>query len=179
MGRDWYRNECLRQLNDTKFYRRLDTDISSDILTRVQFYIKQLHKDGVIDDKTKKFLIQADPKPGRFYILPKIHKQGNPGRPVVSSNGHPTECISQFVYYYFKLLVTATKQHPSSKTLHISLTNLTNLETYPVTLSLSHCITLYKHSTHSTQRGYWCLSTLSQYPWPAYLNHTHWDSFPR
>ena len=70
MDRNWYINECLRQLNDTKFYRRLETDITSDIQTRVQFFIKRLHKDGVIDDKTKQFLIQADPKPGRFYILP-------------------------------------------------------------------------------------------------------------
>ena len=28
IDRDWNINECLRQLNDTKFYRRLDTDIS-------------------------------------------------------------------------------------------------------------------------------------------------------
>ena len=34
---------------------------------------------------------------GRFYLLPKIHKAGNPGRPVVSANGHPTEKISEFV----------------------------------------------------------------------------------
>ena len=102
MDRDWYINECLRQLNDTKFYRRLDTDITSDIQTRVEFFIKRLHKDGFID------YIQTDSKPGRFYILPKIHKHGNPGRPIVSSNGHPTERISQFVDYYIKPLVHKT-----------------------------------------------------------------------
>ena len=108
MDRDWYINECLRQLSDAKFYRRLNTDITSDIQTRIQFYIKQMHKDGIIDDKTRRFLIQTDPKPGRFYILPKIHKQGNPGRPIVSSNGHPTERISQFVDYHLKPLVHKT-----------------------------------------------------------------------
>ena len=36
-------------------------------------------------------------KAGRFYILSKIHKEGNPGRPIISSNGHPTERISEFV----------------------------------------------------------------------------------
>ena len=97
MDRDWYINECLRQLNDAKFYRRLDTDITSDNQTRVEFVTKRLHKDGVIDYKTKQFLIQTDPKPGRFYILPKIHKHGNPGRPIVLSNGHPTERISQLL----------------------------------------------------------------------------------
>ena len=42
---------------------------------------------------------------GRFYILPNIHKQGNPGRPIISSNGHPTERISEFVDYHLKPLV--------------------------------------------------------------------------
>ena len=89
MDCDWYINECLRQFNDTEFYRRLDTDITSHIQTRVQFFIKRLHKDDVIDDKTKQFLIQNDLKPGRFYILPKIHKHGNPGRSILSSKRLP------------------------------------------------------------------------------------------
>ena len=41
--------------------------------------------------------VQSEPKPGYFYILLKIHKHGNPGRRIVSSNGHPTERISEFV----------------------------------------------------------------------------------
>ena len=31
MNRDWYIDECLRQLNDVKFYRTLDKDITDDI----------------------------------------------------------------------------------------------------------------------------------------------------
>ena len=108
LRRDWYINECLRQLSDTKFYRQLNTDITKDIQTRVRIYVERMHKDNVIDDETKRFLIQTDPKAGRFYILPKIHKQGNPGRPIVSSNGHPTERISQFVDYHLKPLVHTT-----------------------------------------------------------------------
>ena len=37
--------------------------------------------------------------------LPKIHKVNNPGRPIVSSNNHPTERISQFVDFHLKPLV--------------------------------------------------------------------------
>jgi hypothetical protein len=45
------------------------------------------------------YLTPEDPKPGRFYLLPKIHKENNPGRPtcIVSANGHPTEKISEFI----------------------------------------------------------------------------------
>ena len=65
-----------------------------------------MYKDNYIDEKTKQYLIQSDPKAGRFYILPKIHKQGNPGRPIVSSNSHPTERISEFVDFFLQPLVT-------------------------------------------------------------------------
>ena len=75
MDRDWYINECLRQLNNNKVYRQLDSDITSDIQTRIRLYVNNMYKDTIIDDKTKKFLVQTDPKPGRFYILPKIHNE--------------------------------------------------------------------------------------------------------
>ena len=60
----------------------------------------------MIDDETAKYLKENSPKPGRFYIIPKIHKQGHPGRPIVSSNSHPTERISQFVDHHLQPLVT-------------------------------------------------------------------------
>ena len=50
MDRDWYINECLRQLNDTKFYRPLDNDITDDIQKRVQVYIERMLHDKIIDD---------------------------------------------------------------------------------------------------------------------------------
>ena len=61
--------------------------------------------DKLIDKKNRQYLLHRDPKPGRFYILPKIHKVNNPGRPIVSSNNHPTERISQFVYFHLNPLV--------------------------------------------------------------------------
>ena len=108
MDRDWYITEYLRQLNDSKFYKTLDTDITGDIQKRIQVYAERMHRDDIIDEYTKRFLIQSNPKAGRFYVLPKIHKQGNPGRPIVSSNGHPTERIPQFVDFHLKPLVQTT-----------------------------------------------------------------------
>ena len=101
MDRDWYITECLRQLNDSKFYKTLDTDITGDIQKRIQVYAERMHRDDIIDEHTKRFLIQSNPKAG-FYVLRKIHKQGNPGCPIVSSNGHPTERNSQFVDFHLK-----------------------------------------------------------------------------
>ena len=54
--------------------------------------------------KNKQYLLHEDPKPGRFYNLPKSHKVNNPSRPIVSSNNQPTECISQFVDFHRQTL---------------------------------------------------------------------------
>ena len=105
MDKTWYIDECNRQLTDTKFYQHLDEDITADIQKRVTFYVNRMHKDKLINDKTKQYLIQSDVKPGRFYILPKVHKPGNPGRPIVSSNSHLTERLSHFVDYHLQPLV--------------------------------------------------------------------------
>jgi hypothetical protein len=57
------------------------------------------------------YLQVPDPKPGRFYVLPKIHKRGVPGRPICSSNGHPTEHISEFVDDYIKKYATLNESY--------------------------------------------------------------------
>ena len=46
----------------------------------------------------------------QFYISPKIHKEGNPGRPVVSSTNCHTANISKYVDYHLQPIV---KQIPS------------------------------------------------------------------
>ena len=50
MDRDRYINECLLQLNDTKFYRPLNNDITDDIQKRVQVYVERMLHDKIIDD---------------------------------------------------------------------------------------------------------------------------------
>ena len=95
---------------NAKFYRQLDGDITDTIQQRVTVYIERMFNDGYIDKKTKKYLVQTNVKPGRFYILPKIHKAGNPGCPIVLSNSHPTEHISHS-------LLTTTMINPLVSTL--------------------------------------------------------------
>ena len=42
-------------------------------------------------------MVSEDVNLRRSYLLPKVHKQGCPGRPVISGCGTPTEKISAFV----------------------------------------------------------------------------------
>ena len=97
----WYLNECHRKLNDTKYYQKQSSDLTSKIHERVKEYTTRLP----VNETFKYFSFNSDPKTSRFYILPKIHKQGNPRRPIISSSNHPTERIYEFVDYHLKLLV--------------------------------------------------------------------------
>ena len=98
MDYNWYVDECLRQLNDNKYYQKQTKDLTEKIQQRIKEYTSRMYNDKLIDEKTYKYLTSnPNPRAGRFYILPKIQKQGNPGRPIISSNGHPTERISEFV----------------------------------------------------------------------------------
>ena len=97
MDRDHYVSEAERQLNDSTFYKPLDHDPTPEFAKQVSDTVSEMHDQGLISEKNMAYLIVDQPKAGRFYLLPKIHKAGNPGRPIVFANGHPTEKISEFV----------------------------------------------------------------------------------
>jgi len=82
---------CERQLSDDRLYNKLDKDPT-----------KQFS-----DEITNEYLIPDSPNPDRFYLLPTIHKANNPGRPIVSANGHPTEKISEFVDFHLRQHIEA------------------------------------------------------------------------
>ena len=66
-----------------------------------------MYTDGAIKKNAKDFLIPSSPKISRLCLLPKLHKPGIPGRPIVSSCGSPTENISRFVDYFLQPLTRA------------------------------------------------------------------------
>ena len=69
---------------------------------RVIFYVDIRTNSN---DKTSPQFIQCHVKPGQFYILPKVHKSGNPQGPIVSSDSHPMERLSHFVGYHLQPLI--------------------------------------------------------------------------
>ena len=59
MDRDWYIDECLRQLNNTKFYKLLDSDIITDIQNCILKYTERMNREKIINKETKRYLIQT------------------------------------------------------------------------------------------------------------------------
>ena len=97
MDRDHYVSEGERQLNESTLYKPLDHYPTPGFAKQVTEAVREMHDQGLISEKNMAYLIVDQPKASRFNLLPKIHKAGNPGRPIVSANGHTTEKISEFV----------------------------------------------------------------------------------
>ena len=103
--KDNYVQECMRQLNSTSHYEKLDHDPTSEFSKNVCKGLDKALEVGLIDGELKDALKPKNPKPGRFYTLPKIHKQYDSipcGRPIVSANGSVTERISLYVDHHLK-----------------------------------------------------------------------------
>lgn len=112
MDKDRYITEGMRQLKDRQVYIPVSDDPTEEMRLKVTAAVAKLGEDGFIDDHAVDYLSPAgDVKAGRFYLLPKLHKRGCPGHPVISGCGTPTERISQFVDSHLKPLVPSVKSY--------------------------------------------------------------------
>ena len=101
-----YLAECHRQLGDTTYYKPLTKDPTTKFARKVTAAGREACSVGVIDDDMESALTPNQPRPDRFHILPKIHKNFQsfpPGRPIIiSGSGTATEKISLYVDLHLK-----------------------------------------------------------------------------
>ena len=97
-----YKSEALRQLNDTTFYCKGNSDKTMEHEKLIENTLNRLKNLGELSVKLAENLTPRNSRTAEFYLLPKIHKEGNPGRPVISSSGCHTEKISAFVDEHLK-----------------------------------------------------------------------------
>ena len=100
-----YIAEGLRQLSNTDHYIECASDPTESFSQDISDTLVKIYNANDIEKDTFNYLLPHDPRTARFYLLPKIHKPNNPGRPIVSGNGSPTERISEFVDSFLKPLV--------------------------------------------------------------------------
>ena len=105
MSREQYIDEVMRQLNNHHHYEKLPGDPTELFFGEKKAFLEDMVSRHSINKKIMASLLSKDSKRSRFYILPKIHKQGNPGRLIVSSCGSPTEGILHFIDYHLAPLV--------------------------------------------------------------------------
>ena len=80
-----YIEKAERQLNNKEHYRQLSKDQTAANNETVNHIIERFPKENLITKNVAEGLKTISPRIPRFYIQPKIHKHGNPGRPVLSS----------------------------------------------------------------------------------------------
>ena len=105
-----YIKEAERQLNNTENYRKLQEDPTATNMKLVNYTIERFKKQKLINEKVAEGLKRNDPKTPKFYLRLKIHKEGNPGRPAVSSVNCHAANISKYVDYHLQPIV---KEIPS------------------------------------------------------------------
>jgi GIY-YIG catalytic domain len=119
MDRTQYVAECLRQLQDTKYYKELTTPTFLENIPQINSILSDLLKLKIITSKQYSYLsAKTDCRPRLFYILPKIHKNVNvwpspfmpPGRPIISDCNSESYLISEYIDSF---LIPLANKHPS------------------------------------------------------------------
>ena len=102
--REDYLAEARTQLKDKDVYQELKGNIVGPLEKIIKSVLRKVRDRKDISDETLDYFLVNNPKLGRFYLLPKIHKRlyNVPGRPVISNSGYYTENISAFLEYHLK-----------------------------------------------------------------------------
>ena len=111
-GIDEYLTEANNQLNNTTFYRKLTFDPFQGYIRIINSSLDELHSQNKINAEALEVLkVPKKVKPARFYLLPKVHKNNNPGRPVVASTNCHTTKISKYVDHYIQPLAQKVRSY--------------------------------------------------------------------
>lgn len=120
MNKADYLFEGHRQLSNRNHYEKLETFRQPNTASKIMEIVTKMRDKAVISEKQFHYLKPPEqPRPRRFYTLPKIHKPMDswtvpskipPGRPIVSNCSSETEGVSEFIDHFLKLKSTL---HPS------------------------------------------------------------------
>ena len=107
MDRSTYLQEGHRQLNNPQHYRKLDQPIYMEKAKKITEILRLMLYKKIITNRQFGYLCPPDePRPRRFYILPKIHKppsewtipsKMSKGRPIISDCNSVSENAGEYI----------------------------------------------------------------------------------
>lgn len=106
MNKSSYLREAYRQLNNSNYYRRLDSPIYKNNISTINNVLTIMYSKGLINRRQFTHLrAKESDRPRTFYLLPKIHKPKHKwpyedmpeGRPIVSDTGSESYRVSEFI----------------------------------------------------------------------------------
>ena len=120
LDREDYVYEALRQLEDPSTYRPLTEPIYPETAKKITKILLSLEDQGYLKPDQVDFLTPPpEPRPRRFYLLPKIHKPTSkwtvpgripPGRPVISDCSSESYEVAQYIDSF---LLPLSMTHPA------------------------------------------------------------------
>ena len=143
-----YIKEAERQLNNPTHYQETETDTTQTRTSTIRTKLKELEENDRLPEKSHKFLIPYQIRTSPFYLLPKIHKENNPGRPIVSGIDSPTDRISECLDKIFKPILRYIPSYVRDTKHFINLlTDRQNLheDEFLVTIDVSSLYTSIPH----------------------------------
>ena len=96
-SRHLYIAEAKSQHSDGRFYQRLESDPVKVNQQVVKSTVNDMISSGQSPQSAKHLVVLTSIRTSRFYLPPKIHKENNPERPIVSACGCPTENIALYL----------------------------------------------------------------------------------
>ena len=95
-------NKMKRLISDETKFKKLSQNPTKSRENSLISYLRNLKRDGIIDDATFRKILPCGSSAGVLYGLPKVHKAGCPFRPIVSS-------VNTYNYNLASFLVSVLK----------------------------------------------------------------------
>ena len=111
MDKEDYQHKAKALLEDQGTYKALKTDPTGRLKSKMINLLKKIKTEGGIDDILYKKLYPTGAVTPKFYGLPKIHKDGIPLRPIVSSRGSISYEVAKELARILKPLVGSSPHH--------------------------------------------------------------------
>ena len=97
MNKNDYESKMKALVEDSDTYERIDSDWTNKMQTKNNTLVKALHDQKLIDQHTRTRLTTYNATCPKIYGLPKIHKEGNPLRVILSCINCPTYDLSKYL----------------------------------------------------------------------------------
>ena len=111
MDKEDYQEKAKALLEDQGTYKALKTDPTGRLKSKMINLLKKIKSEGGIDDILYKKLYHTGAVTPKFYGLPKIHKDGVPLRPILSSRGSISYEVAKKLARILKPLVGSSPHH--------------------------------------------------------------------
>ncbi len=111
MDRAEYVTKMEEKLADTTTYQELQSDPTTKVKKLLAGKLKAIHDEGELNYATYMRLYPSATQIPRMYGQPKIHKEGNPLREIVDSNGSIFKNIDKHIANIIKPLAGNTEYH--------------------------------------------------------------------